>query len=99
LSLWGGLPLGHLVLPFWFWRKSRHLSKFNDEQGLAALNFQISLTVYLLLSLLVVYLMVGFLMIAILFCLHLVSVLWNVKRASAGEVARYPLSMAVLKAD
>ena len=46
LSLYLGIPLGHLILPLiiWYWKRAEF--PFVDDQGKESLNFQLSMTVY-----------------------------------------------------
>jgi uncharacterized protein len=97
LSVWIGLPLGNLIFPYLIWAFGRHDSARLNREGLECLNFQLSLTLYILLSALMFYLYIGFLMLSGLFLLHLVSALYAAYRSWQGKAVRYPLTIQIIK--
>lgn len=97
LSVWVGLPLGNLIFPYLIWTLGRHKSARLNTDGLECLNFQVSLTLYILLSVLMFYLYIGFLMLSGLFILHLVSSFYAIYKTWQGEAFRYPLTIQIIK--
>ena len=97
LSVWTGLPLGNLILPYIIWAIGRHESARLNKEGLECLNFQLSLTLYILLSALLFYVYIGFLMLVGLFLLHLVSALYATYKTWQGKAVRYPLTIQIIK--
>ena len=48
LSLYLGIPFGHIVVPLVIWLIKKNEFPYVDEQGKESLNFQISMTIYAL---------------------------------------------------
>ncbi len=88
-----GIPLGNIIGPLVFWSLKRHEYPFVDEQGKQALNFQISLVIYGLISALLCLIVIGFVLLAALFVFGLVMTIIASVRASKGESFRYPLAI------
>ena len=97
LTVWLGLPLGNFIFPYLVWQSGRKNSPELNQHGIDCLNFQLSLTLYLLLSALMFYLLIGFLMLIALFVLHLSCAIYAAVRAAHGEPYRYPLTIDVVK--
>lgn len=62
LSAFAGLifPLGHILAPLILWLMKRESSPYIAEQGKEALNFQISMSIYIALAFLFNIVLVGF---------------------------------------
>ena len=96
LTVWLGVPLGHVLFPYLIWRRRRFTSVQLNREGIACLNFGLSLTLYLLLSAIMLFAGVGFFMLAGLFLTHLISALIGACRAWQGQPHRYPLTINIL---
>lgn len=92
-----GLPFGNLLGPLAVWLWKRNDYPFVDEQGKEALNFQISMTIYFLVSLVLVVVLVGFLLLALVALAELVLVVIASARAANGEPYRYPLTIRLIR--
>lgn len=88
-----GLVIGPLVM----WLLRRDKSSFVDQEGMKAVNFQISVFIYLLLGLVLTQVYIGYLWLFVLFCLDLVSMVGASIKANNGEDFRYPVSIQFLK--
>lgn len=97
LSMWAGLPLGNLIFPYLIWAFGRSESARLNKEGLECLNFQLSLTLYILLSVLMFYMYIGFLMLSGLFLLHFVYALYAGYRTWQGKAVRYPLTIQIIR--
>ena len=97
LTVWVGLPLGNLIFPYLIWAFGRHESPKLNQEGLECLNFQLSLTLYILLSAFMFYLYIGFLMLAGLFLLHLIFALYAAYKSLQGKAFKYPLTIQIIK--
>ena len=98
LSTFAGLivPFGNILGPLAVWWAKRDEFPLVRDQGLEALNFQISLTLYLvgagLLSIVLVGLPVLFGLIAFDFVVTVLALL----RTSEGKPYRYPLNLNIV---
>ena len=99
-GLAGGLlipGIGHLLAPLVIWLIKRHDSPFVDEQGKEALNFQITMTLYLVAAVALVFVLVGIPLLLILAAAELILVVIATVKASNGEAYRYPLTLRLIK--
>lgn len=72
---------------------------FSRNNARAALNWQISLTIYFLVSLVLVLVLVGILFLLVLGLLDLIFVILAAVKASKGEVWEYPVTIPFLKLE
>ena len=102
----GGLawvPLLSIILPWVIWRMSRHDHPYIDEQGREAINFQISLTIYNLVTgamiAILSFVFLGWLLAplaAILFFAEIAGIAFAAYAAYEGRPFRYPLTIRFL---
>ncbi|WP_305041986.1 DUF4870 domain-containing protein [Geoalkalibacter sp.] len=91
------LPFGHILGPLAIWLfKGREFAKV-DRHGKEALNFQLSVTLYLLVSMLLAVIGIGVLLIIALSLFDLVMILVATIKTRSGEDFRYPLSIRFIK--
>jgi len=101
LSLYIPLPFLNFILLYHFWRKSRSNSQTSnslEQEYRKALNFQITIYLFLLLSFFLVPIIIGILMIALSLALHLLSTLYVALTTSADSPKNYPINIKVIKA-
>jgi len=107
LAMFAGVPFGNIVGPLVVWLIRKDYSASADAHGKEALNFQISLTLYLLIGtgvtaalmlILVGFLMLPFLIIALILApvVDLIFTIIAAVKASKGELYRYPLTLRLL---
>jgi uncharacterized protein len=91
------VPFGNIIGPLVMWLIKREQSPVVDAAGKEALNFQISCTIYAVISGLLVFVLIG---IPLLFLVAIISVVFAIVaavKASNGEFYRYPLSIRFLR--
>ena len=91
------VPLGNIIGPLLVWLLRRADSPFIDLHGKEAVNFQISLTIYVVLSGLLVLALIGFLLLPVVLVFGIVVVIMAALRANAGLEYRYPMTIRLLK--
>ena len=88
---------GNIVAPLVVWQIKKEDNPFIDEQGKEAVNFQISISMYLIISIFLCVICVGaFLVAATLFFFFVFSLIAAVK-ANNGFHYRYPLIIRFIK--
>ena len=97
-ALAGGIvPFGHIILPLVLWQAKKAESPLIDEAGKEAVNFNISVTLYLFVALLTIFILVGFLLVpALAIAAIALAVIAGIK-ASKGESYRYPYIIRFIK--
>jgi uncharacterized Tic20 family protein len=97
LLIWLGIPLGNFILPYLCWRRVRRQSSFVDRHGISSINFQLSVTLYQLIAVLLFYLIAGLLMMALVMILHLLLSLFAARQALSGREFSYPMSIRFIR--
>lgn len=88
---------GHLLGPLVVWLVKRGDSPEIDAHGKEALNFQISMLLYTLISGVFCLILIGFVFIAVLWVLNAVFVIIASIQASEGKFYRYPMTIRFIQ--
>ena len=100
-GLGGFLPiapvLGGIVAPLIIWQIKKDQFAFVDEQGKEAVNFQISILIYLLVAALLCFACIGFALVPAVYIFDVVFLLIAGVKANNGEHYRYPLTIRFIK--
>ena len=99
LSAFSGLiiPFANLIAPLVVWLMFRARSDMVDFHGKRALNFQISMTIYTLIAVILSFVLIG---IPFLIAFGIISIVWTIVaavRASRGDPPGYILSIRFLR--
>ena len=87
-------PFGHVLGPLVLWLVKRNdYPGFFDASGKEAVNFQISMTIYLFLAGILLFVVVGLFLFPVLVIVDIVFVVIAAVKANQGELYRYPLSI------
>ena len=90
------VPLGNFIVPIIIWQLKKHESDFVVEQAKESLNFQITLVIYALLSILLCFIFIGFFLIFALVIFGLIMVIIGGIKANDGEDFRYPMCIRLI---
>jgi uncharacterized Tic20 family protein len=90
-------PFGNIIVPLILWLTKRESSSFVDMHGKEAVNFQISLMLYSLVSAVLIFVLVGIFLLAGLCVFDLVTVIVGALKAKNGESFRYPLTIRFIR--
>jgi hypothetical protein len=91
------IPVGQIVAPLVLWLLKKEGSPFIDDQGREALNFQISMTIYFLASILLMFIIIGIPLFLALIIFDIVMIITAADKASKGEHYRYPFNLRLVK--
>lgn len=91
------IPFGNIVGPLIVYSVKRQEYEFVEDQGKEALNFQITVTIALLVSALLILILVGFVLLLIVGLLALIFTIIGSVKAAQGEHYRYPFSIRFLQ--
>lgn len=97
-SAFAGLfvPFGNVLGPLLVWLIKKDESRFVDENGREAVNFQLTWSVIMFVALLSLFVAVGLLLVPIVGLAWLALVVIASAKASDGEVYDYPLTIDFL---
>jgi uncharacterized Tic20 family protein len=87
------MPFGNIVGPLLVWLLKKDESAFVAEHAKEALNFQISLTIYIIVSALLMCVLIGFVLLPALLIADVVLTVMAAVAASNGTMYRYPLTI------
>jgi uncharacterized protein len=92
-----GIPFGNILGPLFVWLYRRKTSAFADMQGKESLNFQITMTILVLVAALMIYMKIGMMIIFVLAAINVVLVLIASIQAYRGQTYHYPFQIRFLK--
>lgn len=87
------VPLGNIWGPLVVWLVKREHDPEVDAHGKESLNFEISITIYMVVSAILILVLVGILLLIGLTVFWFVVVIIASIRANSGEYYRYPLTI------
>lgn len=90
------IPFGSIIGPLVVWLLKREESGFVDRQGKEALNFQITMFIAFLISLVLVFVLIGFVLIAAVVIFDLIMIIVATIKTSEGQDFRYPVSLRLI---
>jgi uncharacterized Tic20 family protein len=91
------IPFGHIIAPLIIWLIKKAESPLVDDQGKESLNFQISVTIYAFVALLLTLILIGYVIFVALMIFDLVMVIIAAVKVNNGEKYRYPLCIRFIK--
>ncbi|SFP36062.1 DUF4870 domain-containing protein [Pseudomonas borbori] len=90
-------PFGNLLGPLIIWQIKKDLDPFVDQQGKEALNFQISVSLAVVLCFLLMVVVIGFPLLVLVGVGALVLTIIAGIKANEGQAYRYPFSWRLVK--
>ena len=90
-------PFGNILAPLIIWLIKKDEMPFVEDQGKEVLNFQISMTIYLIGSIILIIVLIG---IPILIGLGIFNVIITIIagiKSNDGESYRYPINLRLIK--
>lgn len=91
------IPPGNVIGPLLIWLLKKEEHPFIEDQGREALNFQITFTIALMVSVFLALVYIGLFLLAILGIADLILIIMASSAASRGENYRYPFSIKFLQ--
>jgi uncharacterized Tic20 family protein len=92
-----GIPFGHILVPLGMWLFKKNDFPSVDENGKESINFQISITIYGLISALLIFIIIGTILLIGLAIADFILIIIASIKTSNGEPYRYPLTIRFLK--
>lgn len=96
LVLYVGIPFGNLIGPLVVWLMKRDEFRLVDAHGREALNFNISITIYTFICILLIFVLVGIPLLFLMPLFHIIPIIIAVVRLSSGGFFYYPLTIRFL---
>lgn len=90
-------PLGNILIPLFIWILKRRQFPYLHQQGKEAVNFQITVTIYYLISIILVLRFIGLLfLLAVLAIFQVTSMIIACIKDARGEQFKYPITIRFL---
>jgi len=90
-------PFGNIIAPLIIWLIKREEYEFVDDQGKEALNFQISMSIYLILAAVLILIIIGFVLLIGLIIFAIIMMVMAAIKTSEGDRYVYPLTIRLIK--
>ncbi len=99
LSAFAGFffPFGGIIGPLICWLSRKDESAWVDENGKASMNFQLSILLYVVLSIPLCLIIIGIPIIGFLITLKVVCIIIASIKSSKGERFKYPLAIPFIQ--
>ena len=91
------IPFGNIIGPLVIWLIKKDQYEFVDDQGKESLNFQISMTIYFIISAILTVILIGIVLLIALAIFDIVVLIIATIKANGGEKYRYPLTIRLIK--
>lgn len=92
-----GIPFANVLGPVIVWMMKREEDPFIDQAGKEAVNFQISMTIYIIVAALLILLVIGLILLPLIGLADLIFTIIAAIKSNDGEEYRYPLTIRFLK--
>lgn len=91
------IPFGNVIVPLVIWLVKKDQSVLVAEHGKESLNFQISMLIYFVISLVLTLILIGFLLMLALVVFDIVMIIIATIKVNDGQSFRYPLCIRLIK--
>ncbi len=91
------IPFGNIVGPLIIWLVKRDEMSFVDDQAKEALNFNISMTIYMAVAGVLIFVLIGIPIMIVLAITWLVLIVMAAIKANEGTAYRYPITLRLVK--
>lgn len=91
------IPLGNILGPLVVWLIKKDEFPLVNDQGKESINFQISMTIYLIISAILILLLIGIVLLVALAIFDLIVIIIAMIKANEGVAYRYPLCIRFIK--
>lgn len=92
-----GIPFGHIAGPLIIWLLKKNIYSFVKEQGIEALNFQLSMTIYALVAAFFIHIRIGMLLLFVIAFINAICIIFASIRAYQGGSFYYPFKIQIIK--
>lgn len=90
------IPFGNLIGPLVIWLMKKETMPFVDQQGKESLNFQITVTIAMMISAILIIVVIGFVLMFVIGIAALVLVIMAAIKANEGVAYRYPFTIRLI---
>lgn len=97
LAAYVGVPFGNILGPLIIWLIKKEEFPFVNDQGKEALNFQISMSIYAIISGVLTCIGIGIFLLVAVGIVNLIFIIIGTIESNKGKLYRYPLCIRLVK--
>ena len=97
LLIFVGIPFSNILAPLIIWLIKKEEMPFVEDQGKEVLNFQISMTIYLLISGILCFILIGIPFVIGLVIFNVIITIIAGIKAIDGKSYQYPINLRLIK--
>lgn len=97
LARFAPIPFAGIIAPLILWQIKKDEHPFVDYNGKEAVNFQISVAIYLVAAILLCFVVIGFVLVPAVVVFNIVFLIIAAVKANNGEHYEYPLTIRFIK--
>jgi uncharacterized Tic20 family protein len=97
LLIFVGIPFSNILAPLIIWLIKKEEMPFVEDQGKEVLNFQISMTIYLLISGILCFILIGIPFVIGLVIFNVIITIIAGIKANDGKSYQYPINLRLIK--
>lgn len=91
------VPFGSVIGPLIVWMIKKDEMPFVNDQGKESLNFQLTMLIAVIISVILCFVLIGFLMLGVVLIFQIVVVIMASIKANDGIKYRYPYTIRFIK--
>ena len=91
------VPFGTILGPLIMWLVKKDADPYVDQQGKESVNFQISMMIYTIVSIILIFVVIGAILLPVIIIANIVLTIIGTVKASKGEPWQYPLTIRLIK--
>ncbi len=91
------IPFGSVLGPLIIWLIKKDEMPFVDDQGKESLNFQLTMLIAVIISIILMFVIIGFLLLGVIVIYQIVVIIIASIKANDGVKYRYPYTIRFIK--
>jgi len=91
------VPFGSVLGPLIIWMIKKDEMPFVDDQGKESLNFQLTMFIAMIVSIILMFVLIGFVLIGVIIIYQIVVIIIASIKANEGVRYRYPYTIRFIK--
>ncbi len=91
------IPFGSVLGPLIVWMIKKDEMSFVDDQGKESLNFQLTMLIAIIVSIVLMFVFIGFLLLGVLIIFQIIVIIMAAIKANDGVKYRYPYTIRFIK--
>ena len=91
------IPFGNLIVPIIIWSMKKDEMPMVDEHGKEVINFQLSMTIWMIISGILILVLIGIPLLIMLAILQVVFIIIGAIKADSGQLYKYPMTIQFIK--